>query len=108
MTIMTAPIQQVASLYRDSQTLGGDGPGQVAHVGRPQTRSFGQFVQEAGDTVRTTFRTAEATAAAGIRGRASIQEVVFAVQSAKMTMDAVVSVRNRMVEAYQDIMRMPV
>lgn len=108
MTILTAPISQVANLYRTSQTLGGDGPGQIAQIGRPQERSFTQFVQEAGQAVRSTFQNAETTAAAGIRGRASIQEVVFAVQSAKMTMDAVVSVRNRMVEAYQDIMRMPI
>lgn len=50
----------------------------------------------------------EATAVAGVMGKASIQEVVEAVSSAELSLQKVTAVRDRVVAAYQEIMRMPV
>ncbi len=108
MSMLAAPIGDVAKLYRSSQGLGYDGPGEAAFIGREPTQKFSEFLAEGAQEVRTNFQTAEHAYAAGIRGEAGIQEVVTAVMSAKMTLDAVVAVRNRLIDAYQDIMRMPI
>lgn len=50
----------------------------------------------------------EATSIAGITGNASIQEVVEAVTAAELTLQKVTAVRDRVINAYQEIMRMPI
>ena len=41
-------------------------------------------------------------------GHANLREVVEAVNAAEITLQTVVAVRDRMIAAYQEIMRMPV
>lgn len=55
-----------------------------------------------------TLRQSEATSIAGVTGAASIQEVVEAVTAAELTLQKVTAVRDRMINAYQEIMRMPI
>jgi flagellar hook-basal body complex protein FliE len=43
-----------------------------------------------------------------LAGRASLQDVVQAVNAAEITLQTVVAVRDRMIAAYQDILRMPI
>jgi flagellar hook-basal body complex protein FliE len=50
----------------------------------------------------------EQVSIAGITGRASIQEVVEAVTAAELTLQKVTAVRDRVITAYQEIMRMPI
>lgn len=50
----------------------------------------------------------EATSIAGVTGTASIQEVVEAVTAAELTLQKVTAVRDRVITAYQEIMRMPI
>ena len=41
-------------------------------------------------------------------GQANLQDVVEAVNAAEVTLQTVVAVRDRMIAAYQDIIRMPI
>lgn len=50
----------------------------------------------------------EQASIAGISGTASIQEVVEAVTAAELTLQKVTAVRDRVITAYQEIMRMPI
>lgn len=50
----------------------------------------------------------EQTSIAGVTGTASIQEVVEAVTEAELTLQKVTAVRDRVITAYQEIMRMPI
>jgi flagellar hook-basal body complex protein FliE len=50
----------------------------------------------------------EQASIAGITGKASIQEVVEAVTAAELTLQKVTAVRDRVITAYQEIMRMPI
>jgi len=49
---------------------------------------------------------ADAAAAQGVAGRANLQDVVMAVNNADMTLQTVVAVRDRVVQAYQQILQM--
>ena len=46
--------------------------------------------------------------AKAVAGEADILEVVSAVSNAEMTLQTVVAVRDRVLGAYQEIMRMPI
>ncbi|ANT63280.1 MULTISPECIES: flagellar hook-basal body complex protein FliE [Roseobacteraceae] len=70
--------------------------------------SFSEMVAKAGAETVQTMREAEATAQTGLRGGADTQQVVLATLELESTVKVAVSVRDKLVEAYQEIMRMPV
>jgi flagellar hook-basal body complex protein FliE len=51
---------------------------------------------------------ADAATEAGIMGNASATEVVLAVARAELALQTTVAIRDRVVQAYQDVMRMPI
>ncbi len=55
-----------------------------------------------------TLQRSEQASIAGVSGQASIQEVVEAVTAAELTLQKVTAVRDRVITAYQEIMRMPI
>lgn len=55
-----------------------------------------------------TLRQGEQTSMAGMVGKADPHSVVAALASAEMAVQTAVTVRDKVVEAYQEILRMPV
>ncbi|MEO1274124.1 MAG: flagellar hook-basal body complex protein FliE [Pseudomonadota bacterium] len=72
---------------------------------RPQSGS--NFAELAGGFI-DALREAETTVEAGLVGRADPQAVVQALAATEMAVQTAVAVRDRVVEAYQEILRMPV
>lgn len=70
--------------------------------------SFGAFLDRQATQAIDTLKEGERVSLAAVAGKASAHEVVRAVMAAEMTVQTVVSIRDRMVQAYQDIMRMTV
>lgn len=70
--------------------------------------SFGSMIKGAIENVVKTQKTSEAVSAQAVLGKADLTDVVQAVTDAEMTLQTVMSVRDRLVSAYQDIMRMPI
>jgi flagellar hook-basal body complex protein FliE len=70
--------------------------------------SFGDILKRAGQGAIDTVRAGEKASAEAVVGTADLTDVVEAVSSAEMTLQTVVTVRDRMVSAYQEIMRMPI
>ncbi len=54
------------------------------------------------------LRGGEAKALDALSGRASLQQVVEAVTEAELSLQKVTAVRDRVISAYQEIMRMPI
>ena len=50
----------------------------------------------------------EKLSAQSVAGKAELTDVVTAVTSAELTLQTVVAVRDRVISAYQEIMRMPI
>ena len=67
----------------------------------------GEFNAAASDFVRA-LRDAETTVQAGLAGGAEPQAVVEALAATELAVQTAVAVRDRVVEAYQEILRMPV
>ncbi|WP_353475662.1 flagellar hook-basal body complex protein FliE (plasmid) [Salipiger sp. H15] len=75
---------------------------------RTERPSFSDMVAKAGADTVQTIREAEAVAQNGLRGNADTQQVVLATLELETTVNTAVAVRDKLVEAYQEIMRMPV
>ena len=70
--------------------------------------SFGGALQRAIEGAIGTGHTADAAAANAIAGNGNLTEVVTAVARAQLALQTTVAIRDRVVQAYQDIMRMPI
>ncbi|HYH20726.1 MAG TPA: flagellar hook-basal body complex protein FliE [Azospirillum sp.] len=70
--------------------------------------SFGAFLDRQVTQAVDTLKESERVSLAAVAGKASAQDVVRSVMAAEMTVQTVVAIRDRMVQAYQDIMRMAV
>ena len=70
--------------------------------------SFGAALERAAQGVMDAGHAADAQAAAGIAGTGNLTEVVAAVSRAELALQATTAIRDRMVSAYQEIMRIPI
>ena len=81
----------------------------VADAGQAKPAGgFGQMLSEALQNTVDAARTSEAVSAKAVAGKADVTEVVTAVANAEMALDTVVAVRDRVISAYQEILRMPI
>ncbi|NLJ24093.1 MAG: flagellar hook-basal body complex protein FliE [Firmicutes bacterium] len=72
--------------------------------------AFAGALKKALDSVDTLEKDAERLTEALIRGEPSVEihDVVLAAEKARLALDLTVSIRNKLVEAYQEIMRMQI
>ena len=83
-------------------------------VARPATApradagSAGEAFSRAATSFVETLQRGEATAQAAITGGADAHALVQALAQTQLAVETVVTVRDRVVEAYQEILRMPV
>lgn len=99
-TLASQLYSQVQSAARPVAGTGGDGRttvGQAAEAFRTATTDFTE-----------TLRQSEETVKAGLAGRADPQAVVEALAATELAVQTAVAVRDKVVEAYQEILRMPV
>jgi len=76
---------------------------------QPQTgQTFANLVATAGEQALETTKAGEAASIAAIAGKADLNDVVTAVSNAEVTLQTVVAVRDRVVGAYLDILKMPI
>ena len=93
-----------ARAYAQAQGAGGVTPGAQA-TGGPE---FSELLQNVmGDMTQQT-RAAETQMSQSIQGQGSMIDVVTAVSSAEASLQTVIAVRDQVISAYQEIMRMPI
>jgi len=107
---MTAIPAAAAAAYQAAANIGGStaagaaaGASNGAAVG-----DFGDFLTKALKDGIGTMKQGETMAANQVAGKSSIVDVVSAVNQAEITLDTVVAVRDKVVQAYQSIMNMPI
>ncbi|MBI1328800.1 MAG: flagellar hook-basal body complex protein FliE [Alphaproteobacteria bacterium] len=70
--------------------------------------SFSDFLSSTVKDAVGSLKQGEQMAAKQAAGQADIVDVVNAVNQAELTLDTVMAVRDKVIAAYQDIMRMPI
>jgi flagellar hook-basal body complex protein FliE len=70
--------------------------------------SFSQVLEQVSSEAVNSLRAAEATSISALQGQASTMEVVEAIKSAEQTLQTATAVRDKVVQAYQEVSRMAI
>ncbi len=70
--------------------------------------SFGALLNSAIADTASSLKAGETAAAQVAAGEANLVDVVTAISAAEVGLETALAVRNRVIEAYQEIMRMPI
>ena len=95
-----------ARAYAATQGTGGATAG--AAVAQANASDFSQMLQGVMGDVAQQTRAAEGQMTQAIQGQGSMIDVVTAVSSAEASLETVIAVRDQVIQAYQEIMRMPI
>jgi len=99
-TIPTIVVTPSAAAEAYSRTAGG-----ASATAAP---SFNSVMTQALDQAVQTGHVADDQAMKAISGGGNLTEVVAALSHAQMTLQTATAIRDRVVQAYQDIMKMPI
>lgn len=69
---------------------------------------FADLVKQAAQTTVDSLKQGEAATLQAVAGKADLGQVVMAVSNAEATLQTAVAVRDRVIQAYLDIIRMPI
>jgi flagellar hook-basal body complex protein FliE len=102
---MTVNLSSALAAYRNAAN-----GVQKAGLDAPKTSGgdFSGLVKEAINSSAAAIAKGEAVSVKAIAGKAELTDVVTAVTSAELTLQTVVAVRDRVIQAYQEIVRMPI
>jgi flagellar hook-basal body complex protein FliE len=96
-----------AKAYANVQKAAGfEGGGEGAGVGG--VGGFGDILKSAMTDAMKASHTAENQMAAQVQGKAELVDVVTAISAAETSLETVMAVRDQVISAYQEIMRMPI
>jgi len=76
----------------------------AANAETEQVQDFGKVVKDFAETLQL----GEQTAKAALTGNADLPSLVEAIASSELAVEMAVTIRDKVVEAYQEILRMPV
>ena len=91
-----ARILDTGGTSKGSETGGGGGP------------SFGALLKDAIGSVLEAGKKSDAQTVAMASGKANVMDVVTAVAETDVAVSTLVSVRDRVIQSYEDIMKMPI
>lgn len=98
---------RAAEAYQSAARIGASAP-RAEKADAALRPDFGALVKTAVAETETALRAGERAAASVAAGEASLVDVVTAVSAAEVTLETAIAIRNKVVEAYQEIMRMPI
>jgi flagellar hook-basal body complex protein FliE len=100
-----SPIQAIAAIGAVDPAL--ERPAPVAAHAAPATTSFAQLLYDGIDRVNAKANAADAAARSfALDDNIPPHRVLYALEQSSMSLQMMMAVRNRLVEGYQEIMRM--
>jgi flagellar hook-basal body complex protein FliE len=104
---MSISIANAAAAYANTGRIALQAPSSGSATGAT-TGGFADLVAEAAEKSIGTLRQSEQVGLQAAAGKADLTDVVTAVTNAEVTLQTVASLRDRMIQAYQEILRMPI
>jgi flagellar hook-basal body complex protein FliE len=95
----------IAAYMNSARALGQPGAADGPPTG---ASAIGQAFKDVMANTAEVMQNAEQKSMAAVGGKTEIADVVIAVSNAEVTLQTVVAVRDRVIQAYQDILRMPI
>jgi flagellar hook-basal body complex protein FliE len=84
------------------------GPTEGPGVPDPAAPGFGESLARLVDSANASNAAANEAVSSMLAGTGDVHDAMIALQRADLTLQLTVQIRNKLVQAYQDIMRMPV
>jgi len=100
---MASPISAAGAYANIAKLVSSPGSGTGAGEG-----SFASVLKDAMGSIEAMGQKSDAQSRALAAGKANMVDVVTAVSETEVAIDAVVAVRDRVIAAYEDIMKMPI
>jgi flagellar hook-basal body complex protein FliE len=97
-----------AKAYATAQKAMAVDPGAAGSEAMAPGGGFGDILKSAMSDVMKSSKNAETQIAAQVQGKAQLIDVVTAVSSAEQSLNTVMAIRDQVIGAYQEIMRMPI
>jgi len=104
MAIDPLPLARPTSIAPAAGAAGAAGAAEAAAGGA----SFGDSLKSLLSGVESSTSDANGAVADMIDGSGDVHKAMIALQRAEMTLELTVQIRNKVVQAYQDVMRMPI
>jgi flagellar hook-basal body complex protein FliE len=96
-------------LYESARRIAPAETPPVGRVGKPdEGAAFADALAAAAGEMAQTLQAGEAAARQALTGTGDIQAVVEALTATELALETAVAVRDRVVEAYQEVLRMPI
>ena len=109
MTIPTLTVSPSGAAQAYARVAGGGGAGGAGGGGADAAAGgFGAALGRALEGVVQAGHQADAQAVKAINGGGNFTEVATAVARAELALQSAVTIRDKVVQAYQDVMRMPI
>ncbi len=80
----------------------------TAPTGGPEQAGFAELLTNVMGDMTQTSKAAETQMTSMVQGQGNLIDVVTAVSSAEASLETVMAVRDQVISAYQEIMRMPI
>jgi flagellar hook-basal body complex protein FliE len=107
---MSTPFNAVSAAYnsaarlisqRDPSSIGASGAG-------TQPSDFGKLLADQMQSVMDAGRTSDKLSLDLVNGKANVVDVVTAISQTELAMESMVTVRDKVISAYEEIMKMPI
>ena len=96
------------SAYNNAARSFSTGESQATPVSNTGGISFSSLLKEGAQSAIDAGHKSEELGKAAIQGKADVRDVVAAVNNAELTLQTVVAVRDKVIGAYNDILKMPI
>jgi flagellar hook-basal body complex protein FliE len=104
---MPTPTAAAANAYASLARLRDPAAGLTPNAGSSEPK-FGDMLKDVISSVSQTAHKSDAQAQAVAAGKANMIDVVTAVADTETTIQTLVSVRDKVIAAYEDILKMPI
>ncbi|MFO1242752.1 MAG: flagellar hook-basal body complex protein FliE [Rickettsiales bacterium] len=107
---MAIDLNSAINAYTNASKMKGDGPAAslMPEEANPMKPSFGSLVSDALNEAKDSNYNSESISALAVAGKAELHELVTSVNNAELALNTVVAVRDKVINAYQDILRMAI
>ena len=107
---MSTPFNAVTAAYGNASRLISD-PGKSSLGGlgdKGQLPDFGKLVSEGLQGVVDSGKVSDKLSLDLVNGKANVVDVVTAISQTELAMESMVAIRDKVISAYEEIMRMPI
>jgi flagellar hook-basal body complex protein FliE len=105
---MVAPLIAAKAYAAAQAQAGAPSPALLGGPEQGGAQDFASILKGAMNNALSSSRNAEQQMVAHVQGKADMIDVVTAISSAQQSLETVMAVRDQVISAYQEIMRMPI